>query len=179
MDKQELTEEDFNEVIGSWDDYEAETIKEVPKKEMIGDFNGKIIEAETKIGESLAGKKWAKVNIKIECSEEGLEGRLAFINIFLGKEPPMYGNQEKSQTKQFLDTMKTAKLVFDGSSKENFTASVANLVNQECMFRSWHKGAKNKETGKVEKKFNDAGYKALAQRLIGKDEEDEFSGLPL
>ena len=168
----------LGQIIGDVEKYAPEVVPEVEAKEMIGKFPGRITVAELKTGET-NGKDWARVNLRIECTEDGLEGRLAFINMFLGTEPPLYPQGEtKSQTELFLDTMKTAGLDFEDKSVEGFETSVANLVGQSCMFKSWHKKKKNSE-GKYIPQYNDKDYKVLAQKLIAPNQgNDEPTGNP-
>ena len=167
-----MTEQnDLFEIIGDSSNYKPEIIPEVEVKEMIGKFNGRITIAELVTGEK-NDKKWAKVALRIECIDEGLVGRLAFINSFLGAEPSMYTKSGKSQTEDFLDLMETAGLLFKDTTPQGFEASVKDLVGQECRFKSRHKKKKDQDTGKYVPLFNDAGYKVLAQDLIAKDKTE-------
>ena len=152
-------------IIGNVVDYQPEVIPEVEAKEMIGTFKGKITQADIKTGTSTKnGKDWACVNLRLECQDEGLTGRLAFISLFLGAEPSLYGDPDKSQTEIFLDTLETAGLKFEGKSVTEFEQSVKSLIGQEAFYKSWHK--KKKVDGKMVPQINESGYKVLAQRLI-------------
>ena len=169
----------LGEIIGNVDTYVPIVVEEVEAKEMIGKFPGKITKSELKTG-TTNGREWASVNCTLECTAEGLESRLAFINIFLGKEPPMYGTPEeksKSQTENFLDKLETAKLIFEDKSESGFLMSVNKLVGQECWFKSKQKKKKSEE-GKYVPQVNDAGYKVLVQTLIAPvvDKEESKTG---
>lgn len=156
--------------LGNVFDYEPVAIPEVEPKEMIGKFKGVIQKTEVTKGDS-SGREWTRVSITLQCLEDGFENRLAFVTMFLGSEPPMYGNQDKTQTEVFLDTIKTAELDFKHGSQDEFVASLDGLAGQECYFKSWHASKKN-DDGKFEKKFNDAGYKVLKQSLIAPPVEE-------
>lgn len=153
-------------IIGDVSNYQPVELVEPEAKEMIGTFKGKITQSELKTGTSTSGKDWARVDLRLECLEDGLTGRLAFITLFLGKEPSMFGDPDKSQTQIFLDTIDTAGLKFENKTAEGFSMSVGKLVGQECWFKSWHKKKKNALTNKYELQFNDSGYKVLAQKLV-------------